>query len=115
MQYSFAMGHAESNLLEFQPYQMKLRKSEEDEMARLIGTDVIEKLEVTTINSYDLTLQELREQYNSMNEILCEMEETKENEKQSMQQIGGFGYDGRNAEFLNKEISFLIDNLRKVT
>lgn len=29
--------------------QMKLRKSEEDEMARLIGTEVIEKLEVTII------------------------------------------------------------------
>jgi hypothetical protein len=26
---------------------MKLRKSEEDEMARLIGTEIIEKLEVT--------------------------------------------------------------------
>ncbi len=34
---------------------MKLRKSEEDEMARLIGTEVIEKLEVIFQNVLTLT------------------------------------------------------------
>ncbi len=38
---------------------LKLRKSEEDEFARLIGTDIIEKLEV--ISLFIIFYQELRE------------------------------------------------------
>ena len=60
---------------------MKLRKSEEDEMARLIGTEIIEKLEVSIIflwRVFNISLKELREQFNSMSEILCEIQDSNE-------------------------------------
>ena len=50
-----------------------------------------------------------------MAEILCELEETKESEQIQESKIQGLMYDQKNADFLNKEISFLIDNLRKVS
>ena len=60
-------------------------------------------------------VQELREQYNSMSEILTEIEDSNVQEKSSMNAInGGQANFERKAEFLNKEISFLLDNLRRV-
>jgi hypothetical protein len=52
----------------------------------------------------------LREQFNSMSEILCEITDSNEQEKFSYQAIN----IERKSEFLNKEISFLLDNLRRV-
>jgi len=49
----------------------KLRKSEEDEMARLIGTELIYKVE------------ELRVQYENMMEIVTDMESESESKEQS--------------------------------
>lgn len=71
-------------------------------MARLIGQELIDKLE------------ELREQYNSMAEILTEIEDSNEQERTTLNAInGGQANFERKAEFLNKEISFLLDNLRR--
>eukprot|EP00347_Sterkiella_histriomuscorum_P007591 403348332 len=74
----------------------KLRKSEEDEMARLVGREIIQKAE------------DLRDQYQTMAEILNEMEEN-----DIQQQQISFQFEKKNADFVNKEISFFIDNLRK--
>jgi len=46
-----------------------------------------------------------------MADILYEIEEVKESE---LNQNNTFSFEQKNAEFLNKEISFFIDNLRKV-
>jgi hypothetical protein len=51
-----------------------------------------------------------------MSEILTEIEDSNELEKTSMNAInGGQANFERKAEFLNKEISFLLDNLRRVS
>lgn len=48
-------------------------------MARLIGTELIEKAEVRFCHSF-IILQELRQEYQNMADILRDMEEIKENE-----------------------------------
>lgn len=85
-------------------------------MARLIGTELIEKAEVTYPFKMHFIIKELREQVNNLSDILYEMVEIKESEQEMQQQQNayGFQFDQKNAEFLNKEISFFIDNLRKV-
>lgn len=51
-----------------------------------------------------------------MAEILTEIEDSNEQERTTMNAInGGQANFERKAEFLNKEISFLLDNLRRVT
>lgn len=45
-----------------------------------------------------------------MLEICAEMEDSKE-----VSEVNSFAFEQRNTEFLNKEISFFIENLRKVT
>lgn len=45
-----------------------------------------------------------------MLEICAEMEDSKE-----VSEVNSFAFERRNTEFLNKEISFFIENLRKVT
>lgn len=54
--------------------------------------------------------QELREQYENLADILSEMEE----EKEQQSKASSFLNDQRNNDFLNKEISIFLDNLRKV-
>lgn len=44
-----------------------------------------------------------------MLEIYNELEESKE-----VETVNNFAFEQRNTEFLNKELSFFIDNLRKV-
>ncbi len=44
-----------------------------------------------------------------MLEIYAEMEDSKE-----ASEVNSFAFEQRNTEFLNKEISFFIENLRKV-
>ncbi|CDW91275.1 UNKNOWN [Stylonychia lemnae] len=56
-------------------------------------------------------LKELRKQYQNIADILSDIEELKDSENQNM---NGFQFEQKNAEFLNKEISFFIDNLRRV-
>jgi|LauGreDrversion4_2_1035121.scaffolds.fasta_scaffold343655_1 hypothetical protein len=46
-----------------------------------------------------------------MSEILCEIQDSNEQERSS---YGTLNIE-RNTEFLNKEISFLLDNLRRVS
>ncbi|MFS8160110.1 MAG: hypothetical protein ACMG6E_07855 [Candidatus Roizmanbacteria bacterium] len=48
-----------------------------------------------------------------MIEILNDMEESNETENTKMK-TSGVLFESKNAEFLNKEISFFLDNLRKV-
>ena len=51
-----------------------------------------------------------------MSEILTEIEDSNEQERTSMNAInGGQANFERNTVFLNKEISFLLDNLRRVS
>lgn len=51
-----------------------------------------------------------------MTEILTEIEDSNEQERFTMNAInGGQANFERKAEFLNKEISFLLDNLRRVS
>ena len=51
-----------------------------------------------------------------MTEILTEIEDSNEQERTTMNAInGGQANFERKAEFLNKEISFLLDNLRRVS
>lgn len=47
-------------------------------------------------------------------DILNDMEESNETENTKMK-ASGVMFESRNAEFLNKEISFFLDNLRKVS
>jgi hypothetical protein len=47
-----------------------------------------------------------------MYDIFMDLEESKESELQT--QANALAFEQRNADFLNKEISFFIDNLRKV-
>jgi len=51
-----------------------------------------------------------------MVEILSELEDSNEREKSTLygNTSGQMNFE-RNADFLNKEISFLLDNLRKVS
>ena len=90
----------------FVTFQYKLRKSEEDEMVRLIGSELIARAEVFEIHHHQL--QELKEQYNTMIDILIDVEETMPQANEA------FSFEQKTAEFINKEISFFIDNLRKV-
>ena len=48
-----------------------------------------------------------------MAEILEEMEQGEEESQEN--KVSSSLFESRNSEFLNKEISFFIDNLRKVT
>ena len=51
-----------------------------------------------------------------MSEILTEIEDSNEQERTTMNAINGVQANfERKAEFLNKEISFLLDNLRRVS
>lgn len=47
-----------------------------------------------------------------MTEILNELEDSNEQEKTTLYGMGGSAFE-RNAQFLNKEISFFLDGLRK--
>lgn len=58
-------------------------------MARLIGQELIDKLEVSYPLFITSTHQELREQYNSMAEILTEIEDSNEQERTTMNAING--------------------------
>ena len=77
-------------------------------MARLIGTELIEKAEVSKYVHLNV-LKELRINFNSLYEIWCEMEDSSEQQRKD-----GFTFDQKNSDFLNKEITFFVDNLRKV-
>lgn len=75
-----------------------MRKSEEDELIRLIGRELIEKCE------------EVRDQYDNLKDIMKDMEEPKDHISTKTKTASILA---DKSEFLNKEISFLIDNLRK--
>ena len=55
----------------------------------------------------------MREEHDNLLEIQRDMEETKENEQEKMRAVGVL-FESKNSDFLNKELSFFIENLRKV-
>jgi hypothetical protein len=56
----------------------------------------------------------LREQYDNLIDIVNDMEDIKEAEAVPVKS-SGFLNEQKKTEFVNKEISFFIDNLRKVS
>ena len=56
----------------------------------------------------------MREQYDNLIDIVNDMEDIKEAEAVPVKS-SGFLNEQKKTEFVNKEISFFIDNLRKVS
>jgi hypothetical protein len=100
--------------------QKKFRKCEEDEIARLVGTELIQKAEVSQHQFGELTifcLQELREEYTNFLEIYQEVLEehsvkkAKEQIQESLKKNSAILSHGD--KFFNQELSFFISNLKK--
>lgn len=79
--------------------QTKLRKSEEDEMARLIGKDLIDNLE------------DLRTEFENLVQINKELDER--NKKPFNKTQSTIFSQTKNANFLNKELMFMLEELQE--
>ncbi len=90
------MGHHQSKTVV--DFQTKLRKSEEDEMARLIGKDLIDNLE------------DLRMEYENLVQINKELDERYRNPFNKTQST--IFSQTKNTNFLNKELMFMMEDLQ---
>lgn len=91
------MGHHQSK--QDVVIQTKLRKSEEDEMARLIGKDLIDNLE------------DLRTEFENL--VLINKELDERNKKPSNKTQSTIFSQTKNTNFLNKELMFMMEDLQE--